>query len=157
MGRLVRSPARCPSLLVDSVPREIDPERMRLKRWVVFPLMTDVDRHGIVQVRPGRTRWISRFQMVGKVRIRRRRNRERGDMDCMTGFLLLGGRDHTFPSFDDRLFHRHRSMNAVEFMVQACRIQLSHDQKCKEKHQEKIPYRMRCRWSVHSRLGATTV
>lgn len=118
--RLQWAPARCASLLVHAVSGEINAQGMRLKRRMVFPLVSYIDRHGIVQVRPGRIWLVSRFQMIGKMRIRRRRDRKRGDVDRMAGFLLLGGRDHPFPSFDDRLFHRHRSMNAVEFVVQAC-------------------------------------
>ena len=51
--------------------------------------------------------------------IRRRSDRKRGDVHRRAGFLLMGGRDHPFPSFDDRFFHRYRSMNALEFVVQA--------------------------------------
>ena len=135
MTRLLRrSPARCASSLVESVPGEIDAKGMRLKRRVVFPWMLSyIDRHRIVQIRPGGIRLMSRFQMVGKMRIRRRRNRKRGDVDRMAGFLLLGGRDHSFSSFDSRLLHRHRPMHAVQFMVQTCRTQPSNGPKTEER------------------------
>lgn len=140
MTRLQRSPARCTSLLVDSVPGEIDAEGMRLKRRMVFPLVSYVDWHGIAQIRPGRIRLMSRFKMVGKMRIRRRGNRKRSDVHRMAGFWLLGSRHHSFPSFDDRLFHRHRSMDAVEFMIQACRTQLSKDRQEKRNTARVLPH-----------------
>lgn len=147
MTRVQRPPAWCASLLIHAIPGEIHAEGMRLERRMVFPLVSCIDRHRIVQIQPGRTRLVSRFQMIGKVGIGRRRDRKRGDVDRMAGFLLLGGRDHPFPSFDDRLFHRYRSMNAVEFMVQACaensvveRFKCQEETEKEKKRKKSIPH-----------------
>lgn len=138
MTRLQRAAAGCASSLVHAIPGEIHAEGMRLERRMVFPLVSDIDRHGVVEVRPGRIRPVSSFQMIGEMGIRRCRDRKRGDVDRMAGFLLLGGRDYPFPSFDDRFFHRHWSMNAVEFMIQAyTEIQRSNDESPKKQPRKK--------------------
>lgn len=116
---LRRSPTRRARPLVDSVPGEIDAQGMRLVRRVVFPWVSDIDRHWVAEIRPGRIRRVSYFQMVREMGIRRCGDRERSHMGNMAGFMLLNGGDHSFPPFDNRLLHRHRSMNAVEFMVEA--------------------------------------
>lgn len=113
------SPTRRAWPLIDSVPGEIDAQGMRLIRRVVFPLVPGIDRHRIAEIRPGRIRLVSCFQMVREMGVGRRGDRERSYMGNMAGFLLLSGGDHSFPPFDNRLLHRYRSMNAVEFMVQA--------------------------------------